>query len=194
MSKVRILAFAGSARKESFNRKLLQIAAHAVEAADAEVTIADMREYAMPLYDGDLEEQQGFPENVERFYQLMKAHDGFVISCPEYNSSITPLLKNTIDWTSRPREGDPRMAAFAGKTAALLAASPGGLGGIRGLPQVQGILQSIGVNVIPSVVSLPNAHSAFNEDGSLIDESILGRINEQAQMLVRITRSIVTSE
>jgi len=159
----KILAFAGSARRDSFNKKLVRVAARGAEQAGAEVTVIDLADYPLPVYDGDLEEQ-GIPENVGKLRELFKAHDGLLLACPEYNSSITPLLKNTIDWVSRPEGEDGMLAAYQGKVAALLAASPGGLGGLRGLVTVRSILSNIGVVVLPKQHALSKAHEAFEGD------------------------------
>ncbi len=133
MSATKILAFAGSARKDSFNKKLVKIAAQGARTAGAEVTYLDFRNLPLPLYDEDLEEAEGLPENALKLKALMKAHQGFLMACPEYNSSITPLLKNAIDWASRPESGEPPLACFKKKVAVLMSASPGGLGGFAGI-------------------------------------------------------------
>lgn len=172
MTAPKILAFAGSARTDSFNKKLVKIAAAGATAAGAEVTYLDFRDLPLPLYDQDLEAAEGLPENVLKLKGLMKAHQGFLIACPEYNSSITPLLKNAIDWASRPEPGEPPMGlvCFRDKVAALMSTSPGGLGGLRGLGHVRSILESIGVLVLPDQKAISSAYQAFNEDGSLKDE------------------------
>ncbi len=121
----KILAFAGSTRRESFNKKLVAFAAEQAKQQGADVTLIDLADFEMPLYNGDLEDEQGYPEAATRLFNLMKQHDGLLLSCPEYNSSITPLLKNTIDWVSRPREGEQPLAAFTGKVAGLLMHPPG---------------------------------------------------------------------
>jgi chromate reductase len=115
----KILAFAGSTRKESFNKKLVKIAADAARAAGAQVTYLDLRDIPMPLYDGDLETEQGIPENAKKFKAMLMAHDGFLISAPEYNSSISGVLKNAIDWASRPVPGEAPLVCFAGKVVTL---------------------------------------------------------------------------
>ena len=172
MTQVKILAFAGSARKDSFNKKLVQIAAASATTAGAEVTVIDLKEFPMPLFDQDLEQASGVPEHAVRLKQLFVEHDGLLISAPEYNSSITALLKNSIDWVSRPGPGgdEPPLVAFRGKTAALLSASPGGLGGLRGLVHVRSILSSIGVLVLPDQVAISKAFEAFGDDGQLVGE------------------------
>lgn len=121
----KILAFAGRARRDSFNKKLVRIAAAAARAAGGEVTLVDLADYRMPLFDQDDETEHGIPEPARRFKELMLSHQGFLISSPEYNSSITPMLKNTIDWASRPLPNEKPLACFAGKVALLVSASPG---------------------------------------------------------------------
>ena len=166
----KILAFAGSTREASFNKKLVQIAAEGARAAGAEVTyIDDLRDLPMPLYDGDLETKQGLPENVQQFKQLMIAHRGLLIASPEYNSSITGVLKNAIDWASRSLPGEPMLASFKDKVAALMSASPGALGGLRGLTHVRSILSNIGVLVLPEQQTISKAFEAFDGDGKLKD-------------------------
>jgi NAD(P)H-dependent FMN reductase len=167
--KPRILAFAGSLRRESFNKKLVPIAAKAARDAGAEVTQIDLKDFQLPLFDQDLEAEGGMPENGKKLKQLFIDHDGLLIACPEYNSSITAVLKNTIDWVSRPSLGEPSLVAFRGKVATLLSASPGALGGLRGLVHVRSILSNIGVIVLPDQIAVAKAHEAFNADGSLKD-------------------------
>jgi NAD(P)H-dependent FMN reductase len=165
----KILAFAGSAREASFNKTLVKIAAEGARAAGAEVTYVDLRDLPMPLYDQDLEAKEGFPENVLKFKELMMAHQGFLIASPEYNGSITPLLKNAIDWASRPLPGEPPFAlsCFRDKVAVLMSASPGALGGLRGLTHVRAILSGIGTLVLPDQQAIPKAYEAFDTDGRL---------------------------
>ena len=167
----RILAFAGSSRRDSFNKRLLKIAASGAEAAGADVTRIDLADYPMPLFNQDLESEQGIPENALKFKRLLIDHDAFIIASPEYNSAFSPLLKNVIDWASRAESDDePPLMAFQGKTAVILAASPGALGGLRGLVFLRMLLANIGVTVLPDQQAIPQAFKAFNEDGSLVDE------------------------
>ncbi|WNZ25599.1 NAD(P)H-dependent oxidoreductase [Leptolyngbya sp. NK1-12] len=165
----RILAFAGSARKDSFNKRVVQIAANGARTAGADVTYLDFRDLPLPLYDQDLEAEQGIPENALKLKELMKSHQGLLIASPEYNSSVTPLLKNAIDWASRPVAGEAPLAAFADKVAGIMSASPGGLGGLRGLVHLRSILGNIRVLVLPEQVAVMKAHEAFNPDGTLKD-------------------------
>jgi chromate reductase len=168
--KPKILAFAGSTRTDSFNKKLVKIAADGAKDAGVDVTVIDLRDFAMPLYDGDLEQKDGLPQNARKLKDLMLSHQGFLISSPEYNSSISGVLKNTIDWTSRQSEGEESLACFKGKVAGIMSASPGGLGGLRGLVHVRAILENIGVLVIPDQIAISKAHEAFNADGTLKDK------------------------
>lgn len=185
MSTPKILAFAGSTRADSYNKKLARLAADAARAAGAEVTFLDLREYPLPLYDGDLEEQEGLPENAKKLKALFRAHDAFIISSPEYNSSISGVLKNTIDWVSRAETDDePALVAYRGKAAALLAASPGALGGLRGLVTVRSILGNIGVIVLPDQVAVPKAYEAFDDNGGLKDERVAKQVQGVAEGLV----------
>ncbi len=168
MSAPKILAFAGSTREGSWNKKLIRIAAAGARATGAEVTLVDLREFPMPLYDGDLE-AEGFPEPARAFKRLMLENEGLLISSPEYNSSVSGVLKNAIDWASRSEPGEAPLAAFVGKVAGLVAASPGALGGLRGLIHLRAILGNIKVLVIPDQVAVSKAHDAFTPEGTLKD-------------------------
>lgn len=168
----KILAFAGSTRKDSFNKKLVKLAAAGATASGAEVTLVDLADYPMPLFSQDEERDNGMPGNAHAFKELMIAHDGFLIASPEYNSAFSPLLKNTIDWATRAEfKGEPPLRAFQGKTAAIMAASPGALGGLRGLVFLRLLLSNIGVTVLPQQQAIPHADKAFNDSGLLVDET-----------------------
>jgi len=192
MSNPRILAFAGSARKESFNHRLLLVAADGARAAGAEVTVLNLNDHPLPLFDEDLEKEQGTPENATKLKQLFLNNDGLLIASPEYNSSLTPLLKNTIDWVSRPAPGESPLAAYQGKVASLMAASPGGLGGLRGLVHIRSILSSIGVIVLPDQVAIPRALEAFDETGRLVDEKQQVRVQKLGKSLAITLRKLAS--
>lgn len=189
-SRPAILAFAGSTRTGSFNKQLVKIAAESARKTGAEVTMLDLRDLPMPLYDGDLEEREGLPAPARKFKELLLAHHGLLISAAEYNSSISGVLKNAIDWASRSAPGEPPLACFTGKVAALMSASPGALGGLRGLVHVRAILGNIGVLVLPEQVAVPRAHEAFQPEGVLKDakqQASVERLGERlAQMLVKL--------
>jgi NAD(P)H-dependent FMN reductase len=163
-----ILAFAGSTRTDSFNKKLVHLAALGAEAAGADVTLIDLRDYPLAFYDGDNETRDGVPPNAGKLKQLFLDHDGLLIASPEYNSGLSGVLKNTLDWVSRPAtDTEKPLACFTGKVAAILSASPGGLGGMRGLVQLRSILGNIQVLVLPDQISIAEAHNAFHPDGTL---------------------------
>jgi len=185
-----IVAFSGSARAESFNTRLVKIAAEAARASGAKVTLVNWRDYPMPLMDEDLERTEGMPKAARAFKELLFAHDGFLISAPEYNSSITPLLKNAIDWASR-REGNEKpLEAFAGKVAVLMSASPGALGGLRGLVHVRAILGNIRTIVLPDQIAVSKAHEAFGADGRLKDAQLQAGIEGLGTGLAAMLRKL----
>ena len=182
----KILAFAGSTRTDSFNKKLVLIAAAGARQAGAEVTHIDLRDYTLPLYDGDLEDRDGLPANARKLKDLFLAHQGLLISAPEYNRSISAVLKNAIDWVSRPVPGEPPLGCFIDKVAALVSASPGALGGLRGLVTVRSILGNIRVIVLPDQVAVPKAHEAFNPDGSLKDPKQQAAVENLGRNLAQV--------
>lgn len=167
---VKILAFAGSSRKDSANKKLVKIAAVAAKNAGASVTVIDLADYPMPIFNQDLEIEQGMPEKAREFKQLLIEHDGFLIASPEYNSAFSPLLKNAIDWASRAESKDePPLQAYKGKSVSIMSTSPGGLGGLRGLVFLRMLLANIGMIVLPEQQAIPQAFKAFSEQGTLVD-------------------------
>lgn len=169
--KPKILAFAGSLRKDSCNKKLVKIAAEGAKKAGADVTFIDLRDYPMPIYDGDIETSQGIPENAQKFKDLLLANDGLLISSPEYNSSISGALKNAIDWASRPSKPDETdLICFKNKVVGLMGASPGIWGGLRGLVHLKAILGNIECIVLPTQMTVPSAFEAFNAEGNLTNE------------------------
>lgn len=187
----KILAIGGSMRKGSFNKKLTKIAAAGARKAGADVTIIDLNEYRLPLYHGDEEEVNGLPEKAKELKKLFIESDGFLFSSPEYNSSVSGVFKNVIDWVSRPEDSDPYyLVAFKGKTAAIMSASPGALGGLRGLVHLRAILNNIGVMVIPDQLSVSKANEAFNNEGQLKDpeklEKALGIGSQLTRLIVKL--------
>ena len=184
----KILAFAGSSRKDSLNKKLLKVVAAGAEDAGAELTLVDLTKFEMPLFNQDLEAELGMPVKAAKFKRLMIEHDGFLIASPEYNSAFSPLLKNTLDWASRVESDDePSLVAFKGKSAGIVATSPGGLGGIRGLVHLRMLLGNLGVIVMPEQQAVPNGFHAFNDDGSMVDEKLETRVRRLGGDLVQFT-------
>jgi chromate reductase len=186
----RIIAIAASQRTGSFNRSLVSVAAGAAREAGAEVTLLDLREFPLPIYDGDMEKREGLPQNAMRLKEAFAAHDGFLFACPEYNGSVTPLFKNTIDWASRPVDGKPGLGWARNKPATLLAASNGALGGLRGLYHARWVLQTIGMIVLPGQKALARAASAFDGDGNLVDAKEFEGVKAVVTPLVDIARRL----
>ncbi|MES2659412.1 MAG: NAD(P)H-dependent oxidoreductase [Verrucomicrobiota bacterium] len=185
MKKPRILVFGGSLRAESYNQKLATIAAAAASAAGAEVTLISLRDYRMPIFDEDLEKEEGMPETAAKLKALFAENDGLIIASPEYNSGITAALKNAIDWVSRATsEDEPPLSVLKGKTAAILAASPGGYGGARSLAQLRPLLENIHITVLPDQVAIPKAYEAFDAEGNLADAAQAEAVKKLAVALV----------
>ncbi len=178
----KILAFSGSARRESFNRKLLAAVVDRVRTAGGAVTIVDLRELALPIYDGDLEDAQGMPEGAKKLVSLITEHDGLLIASPEYNSQMAPLLKNAIDWCTRADENP-----LEGKVAAVVSASPGNFGGIRSMTLARQLLTHLGCHVIPVQCVLPQANNAFDANGVLTVERTQKAALTVANELVAVT-------
>jgi NAD(P)H-dependent FMN reductase len=172
----KILAFAGSTRDQSFNKRLVRIAADGARAAGVETTLIDLRDYPLPIFDEDLEAEQGMPAHAAKLKELFVSHDGLLIASPEYNSSLTAVLKNVIDWVSRSSEGEPPLTAFSGKAAAILSASPGALGGLRGLVHLRAILSNLNVIVLPEQTAVGSAHDQFDSEGNLKDPRQVDKI------------------
>lgn len=164
----KILSFSSSTRKESYNKKIVKIATEGAQSTGVETNYIDLKDYSMPLYDGDLEAEKGLPENAKKLKKLFIEHDALLIGNAEYNSSITGTLKNTIDWLSRQEnENEPALIAFKNKFAVLISASPGQWGGIRSLMDTRNILENIGVTVLSTTRSLSKANEAFDAQGNL---------------------------
>ncbi len=189
----KILAFNGSLRADSWNYKLVSNAGRAAGDAGARVSYLHLKDLPMPIYSEELEAECGLPENARRFKELLIAHDGFLIASPEYNSSITAALKNAIDWASRREQDESPLVAFSGKTACLISASPGGLGGLRGLVHLRSILSNMGVIVIPQQFALPEAHKQFDQEGVIIDSKVHSKVQSCAVELVAICNKIYSA-
>jgi NAD(P)H-dependent FMN reductase len=190
VSKPKILAVAGSLRKESFNKKLIHIAAAQAREAGAEVTLVDLADFRMPVYDGDLEASEGVPETARKLRGMMLEHQGLLIASPEYNSSVSGAFKNVIDWVSRPDQGHGNTAAFQGKVAGIMSASIGGLGGLRGLVHLRSILGNVGVIVVPEQTAVSNAASAFEDSGELKDAKQTEAVKKVAVRVVTVLHKL----
>jgi NAD(P)H-dependent FMN reductase len=168
---VRLLCFAGSTRAGSYNKKLARLAQRIASANGVEGVFVDLADYPMPLYNGDLEAEEGPPQKAKEFKALLGEYQGVFIASPEYNSSVTPLLKNTLDWVTRVRaKGESGLEVYRSRVFAISGASPGYYGAMRSLLHLRQILEvGIGAHVIPQQLALPRANDAFEEDGSLKD-------------------------
>lgn len=168
----RILALSGSQRRGSWNSLLVRTAAAGAEAAGAAITVLDWTDYALPLYDPDHEREHGLPDAVLRLKALLKDHHGFLVASPEYNGSLTPLLKNAIDWASRPAPGEAPMACYKGKVVGLMSTSPGVFGGVTGLVHLRAILSRLGALVIPEQYPVGESGKLFDESGAMRDPKL----------------------
>lgn len=187
LSSTKLLFLAGSARDASYNKRLARLGAEIAEANGLAATYADLGDYPLPLYDGDWEALEGVPDNALKLEALMKVHSGIFIAAPEYNSSITPLLKNTLDWVSRVRiEGEETRAVFKTRVFALGSVSPGGMGGLRGLNTVRSVLE-LGLNalVLPDQFAVPRAADAFDDNGHLKNKDSQETFKKLIQKLAR---------
>jgi chromate reductase, NAD(P)H dehydrogenase (quinone) len=186
----RLLFMAGSARQNSFNKRLAKLGAAIAEANSIPSTFVDLGDYPMPIYDGDIEATTGPPENSRKLKNLMQAHTGIFITSPEYNASFSPLLKNAIDWVSHTRdEGEIPMEVFRTRVFALGSASPGGTGGMRGLSQLRLVFE-LGLNalVLPDQFLLPRAMDAYDDHGHLKNKDQQEQLKTVIQKLARAAR------
>lgn len=169
---INVLAFAGSTRADSVNKKLINEAAGFAHDFGATVTVIDLKDLPMPLYDGDLEDSQGMPENAQRLQQLFIQNQVIIIASPEYNRSIPAVLKNALDWISRSLTAEESLEAYQGKKFLIMSASPGKKGGAKGLIHLRDILEDLNGIVPPKQFSLPAADLAFDADGKLVDPAM----------------------
>ncbi len=188
----RALVLSGSTRVDSYNTRLARLAEAAIRARGVETTYINLRDFPMPLFDEDLERDHGMSLPAQNLKDLFVGHDGFFIASPEYNSSITAVLKNAIDWMSRRPAQEPPLIAFSGKVAAISSASPGALGGLRGLVHLRAILGNLNVVLVPEQVAVVKAHEAFDDGGNLKDGGARAMfelvIERFAHLLERYTR------
>jgi len=188
----KVLVIPGSIRAGSYNGRLAALAVKELALADAEVTHISLADYPLPIYDADEEARSGVPRNAVRLKQMMAAHDGVLITSPEYNASLAPLLKNAIDWVSRVREKDePALAAYRGRVFSLASASPGRFGGVRSLLALRQVLEvGCGALVLPEQVCIPQAEHAFDEKGNLSNADAAGELRQLIRRLVELAGQI----
>jgi len=193
MSLPKILVFAGSIRTGSYNARLAALATKELALAGADATRISLEDYPLPLYDGNLEAQSGPPENAVKLKRLMGMNQGVFIASPEYNASITPLLKNTIDWISRVRErGEAPLAVFQNRVFALGGASDGAYGAMRSLLALRQVLElGCGALVIPEQVAVMRASEAFDDMDHLKEERSANALKRVLQRLTEMARELV---
>jgi NAD(P)H-dependent FMN reductase len=181
----RIIAFAGSYRANSYNKRVLAIAVNGAREAGGDVTVIDLNEFPMPVYNADDQGAYGFDPNALRLQDVLAAHEGLLIASPEYNGSIPGGLKNTVDWTSRKSEQYGMNEVFRGKTAALITASPGAFGGLRCLAHLRGVLTIMGAWVMPAEIAVPFVSQKFDGDGAeMTDEKTRSTLHGHGAALV----------
>lgn len=186
----KIFVFSGSTRKESLNKKLAHVAADLARGEGLEVTWLDLKDYPLPIYNGDDEASRGVPDALKGLREIFTSHSGWIVSNPEYNASFTPLFKNTIDWLSRPFEGDSSLKCFQRKTALLLSASPGAFAGLRAAPQVRALFSQLGTLVAPPTFGLAKAHEAFDADGKLKDPKNLEALKASVATFASLVKKL----
>ena len=182
----KLLVLAGSTRSGSFSKQLARAVVRLAEAGGAVATFVDLRDYPMPLYDGDLEAAQGLPEGAVRLRALVRQHQALLVVTPEYNASLPAVLKNALDWLSRPYDKEPNVSAFGGAVAAVMASSPGALGGMRALVHLRQVLMNLGVLVITEQFALGGAGTAFTTDGALTDGKQAAAAQKVVQRLLQV--------
>lgn len=185
----KILAFAGSLRKHSFNRRVLRAAIAGAEKSGAEVTLVDLRDYPMPLYNQDDQEAFGFDENALKVQRLIYEHEGLLIASPEHNGSFPAALKNVIEWASRRNDSFKGGRVFHGKVAGMMAAAPNSFGGVRSLIHLRGVLTSVGVHVLPMEIAVPFVGDKFDGEGEeMTDERTRQALEALGALLVEMLK------
>lgn len=183
-----ILCLSGSARGGSFNTRLAALVKKRLALSDIAVTQISLADYPLPLFNQDDEDASGVPQNADKLYDIFCSHQGIFIASPEYNASVSPLIKNTLDWISRVKRPDrPSYAAFRNRVFALGAASPGGFGGYRGLLALRHIAEiGLGAHVLAEQISVPRCLNAFSEAGDLTDEALMQKFGNMLDRLVEM--------
>lgn len=180
----------GSSRRDSNNLKLANILSNCSDTAGAQTTHVDLNQYQLPIYNGDLEEAEGLPENVKSLQAILQAADGLIFTCPEYNGFMTPLLLNVIDWCTRSESAALSLNAFAGKSVLVASASPGPGGGSRAATHLKSLLLGIGCHVSPQAFAVASSFAAFDADGEFVDSALQERATAQIGQFVTFTQKL----
>ncbi len=187
---MKLLFLAGSAREGSLNKRLARLGCDIAQANGLQATFVDLGDYPLPIYDGDIETKDGPPENARKLKALLEIHQGIFIASPEYNASIAPLLKNTLDWISRVRaDGEVPAQVYKTRVFAIGSASPGNFGGVRGAPHLRQVLElGLGALMIPEQMLVPRANEAFDDQGHLKDKAAMEMYKALIQKLARAAK------
>ncbi len=181
----KIIVFAGSVRTGSYNRQLAEAAVSQLAQSGAEVTLISLADYPLPIFDEDLKNEEGLPDEAVKLSRLFQAHDGAFIACPEYNSSITPLLKNVLDWVSVTKtDGNVQLTPYQGLVVALGSASNGAFGGVRGLYHVRSVLMNVGAQIVTEQCAISGAREAFDDNGMPKNERQLKLLQKACRALL----------
>ena len=185
MKTPRILVLPGSNRSGSHNVRLAATLTRQLSLLECDVTRISLTDYPLPIYDADLETQKGQPENARKLARLFHEHDGVVLVSPEYNTSLTPLMKNTLDWISRVgSDQHGKLVPYRGKIFAIASASPGAYGGIRGLNHLRAILVNVGALVLTEQLAVAKAETAFDGMDQLVDQRTAGFLDTMVHSIV----------
>ena len=189
----KILVFAGSIRTGAYSGRTADLAQKELAMQGAEVTRISLADYPLPILDEDLENEKGIPENAINLARQIAAHDGLLIATPEYNGSIPPLLKNSIDWVSRVRkDGGRALRPFTGKPAGLCSSSKGHFAGVRCINHLRAVLVRCQMEVVTPECSVPEGGSAFDEDGNFRDERLHRSMEHLCHTLIETSRMLST--
>lgn len=188
----KLLCIPGSTRTDAFSKRLARAACRLAEAAGVPATCVDLRDYPMPLYDGDLEAANGLPEAAVRLRGLVRQHEVLLVVTAEYNASLPAVLKNTLDWLSRPYAAEPGVSVFRDRVAGILSSSPGALGGLRALVHLRQVLMNLGMLVVTEQFALGNAGSAFDADGGLVDPKHVASVQKVVNRVAHVADRLRT--
>ena len=188
----KILVIPGSLRSGSHNSRLAALAAKELALADADVTRISLVDYPLPLFDAEMTAEVATPQSAVLLRRMLEAHQGVLMTCPKYSASVTPLLKNAIDWLSRPRaHGEPAYEVFKDRVFAIGAASTGADGGVRSLIALRQILElGCGALVIPEQITIANAGDAFDDMDDLKDPNLALSLKGLVRRLVELVRAL----
>ena len=183
----KITVISGSSRAESYNLKLATQLAAITDATNAEVSLINLKDFDLPIYNGDLEDAEGLPGTAKLLKLRLAESTGLIFTCPEYNGFMTPLLINAIDWCTRSEDASVDLSGFTGKTVLVASASPGAGGGARAATHLKTMLSGLGSVIFPQSMVVPSAYNAFDDEGKLLDEAMTKRAEQLIEKFVQFT-------